>query len=161
MSAGLAAGRAPAAAAPDQALPTAGALTTYLVLGALFGIVLVKAEIVSWFRIQEMFRFGSFHMYGILGSAIAVAAAAIALVRRTRPRALDGSALSIPPKILGRGHRYWLGGSIFGLGWALTGACPGPLFALVGAGAPVMLVAIAGALAGTWIYGWARPRLPH
>ena len=152
---------APAVPAVDQALPTAAYLAVYLVLGGLFGILLVKAEIVSWFRIQEMFRFDSFHMYGILGSAIAVAAAAISLLRRARPRALDGSAISIPPKVLGRGDRYWLGGGIFGLGWALTGACPGPLFALVGAGATVMLVAVAGALIGTWIYGWARPRLPH
>jgi len=161
MSVAIAEPRAAGAAAPEQAVPTAGALVVYLLLGVLFGIVLVKAEIVSWFRIQEMFRFGSFHMYGILGSAIAVAAAAIGLVRRGLPRALDRSPISIPPKILGRGHRYWLGGATFGLGWALTGACPGPLFALVGAGATVMVVAIAGALAGTFLYGWLRPRLPH
>jgi hypothetical protein len=161
MSVAIAEPRAAAAAAPEQAVPTAGALVAYLLLGTLFGIVLVKAEIVLWFRIQEMFRFGSFHMYGILGSAIAVAAAAIELVRRARPRALDGSVISIPSKVLGRGHRYWLGGAAFGLGWALVGACPGPLFALVGAGASVMLVALAGALAGTLLYGWARPRLPH
>ena len=133
----------------------------YLVLGGLFGIVLTKAEIVSWFRIQEMFRFQSFHMYGVMCSAVAVAAAAIGLLRRFDVHTLGGEPISIPAKELGKGYRYWIGGTIFGAGWALTGACPGPLFALVGSGASVFAVAVISALVGTWVYGYLRPSLPH
>jgi len=133
----------------------------YLALGVLFGITLVKSEAVSWFRIQEMFRFQAFHMYGIMGSALAVAALSIALIKRFHIRTLDGEPIDIPPKELGRGHRYWAGGAIFGVGWALTGACPGPLFALVGAGATVLSAAVVSAVAGTWLYGYLRPQLPH
>ena len=136
-------------------------LIWYFVLGSLFGVVLTKAEIVSWFRIQEMFRFEAFHMYGIIGSAIAVAAVSVALLRRTGMRAVTGESISIPQKKLGRGYRYWIGGSLFGVGWALTGACPGPMFALVGAGSSVFIVTVLSALAGTWVYGYLRPRLPH
>jgi hypothetical protein len=136
-------------------------LPLYFVLGLFFGVVLIKSEVVSWWRIQEMFRFQSFHMYGILGSAVAVAGASLALIRRLGARTLDGEEIVITPKALGRGYRYWIGGGLFGIGWALTGACPGPLFALVGSGVTVMLVAIASALAGTWAYGHLRPRLPH
>lgn len=135
------------------------ALAPYFVLGTLFGIVLTKAEAVSWFRIQEMFRFGAFHMYGIIASAVVVAAAAIAILRRSHRRALNGEEIALQPKT--GFHRYWIGGSIFGIGWALTGACPGPLFVLVGGGVTVMLVAIASALAGTFVYGLVRRRLPH
>jgi uncharacterized protein len=116
----------------------------YLLLGVCFGIVLTKSEVVSWFRIQEMFRFQSPRMYEIIVSAVVVAAASVALIKR-----------------LGRGIRYAVGGTMFGLGWALTGACPGPLFALVGNGVTVMLAAIVSALAGTWLYGFLRPKLPH
>jgi uncharacterized membrane protein YedE/YeeE len=133
----------------------------YLALGAFFGVTLVKSEVVSWFRIQEMFRFEAFHMYGIIGSALAVAAASLAVIRRFQIRTIAGDPISLAPKELGRGYRYWIGGTIFGLGWALTGACPGPLFALVGAGVTVVAVSVASAIAGTWAYGYLRPRLPH
>lgn len=133
----------------------------YFVLGCLFGIVLTKSEVVSWFRIQEMFRFQSFHMYGVMGSAVAVAAASIGLLRRFGVQTFTGEPISIPVKELGKGYRYWIGGTIFGVGWALTGACPGPLFALVGSGEIVFAVAVISALAGTWIYGYLRPSLPH
>lgn len=136
-------------------------LLPYFALGVFFGVVLTKSEVVSWYRIQEMFRFQSFHMYGIIGSALALALASVALLRRVRARTLSGEEIALPPKEIGRGHRYWIGGTIFGLGWALTGACPGPLFALVGAGATTFTVAIGAALAGTWVYGALRPKLPH
>jgi hypothetical protein len=123
--------------------------------------VLVKSEVVSWFRIQEMFRFQSFHMYGIIGSAVVVAAASIVLLRRVGARTLKGEPISIPAKELGRGYRYWIGGTLFGVGWALTGACPGPLFALIGGGTSVFAAAVVSALAGTWLYGYVRPYLPH
>jgi uncharacterized protein len=133
----------------------------YFLLGSLFGVVLTKAEIVSWFRIQEMFRFGAFHMYGIIASAIAVAAVSVALLRQTGMHTVSGESISIPAKTLGRGYRYWIGGALFGVGWALTGACPGPMFALVGAGSSVFVVTVLSALAGTWVYGYLRPHLPH
>jgi len=148
------------AAGPSAAAPArVTALVPYFVLGGAFGIVLTKSEAVSWFRIQEMFRFGSFHMYGILMSAVLVTAAGIALLRRGAHRALNGEPIEIPRKV--GLQRYWLGGTVFGIGWALTGACPGPLFALVGSGLTVYVVAIVSALAGTWVYGLLRPRLPH
>jgi len=137
------------------------ALLVYLLLGIAFGIVLTKSEVLSWFRIQEMFRFQSLRMYEIIGSAVVTATASVALIKRLRLKSAYGEAIAIPPKQLGTGIRYAVGGTIFGLGWALTGACPGPLFALVGAGIPVLAVAILSALLGTWIYGWLRPRLPH
>ena len=136
-------------------------LLPYFLLGGAFGIVLVEAEVVSWFRVQEMFRFDAFHMYGIIGAAVATAALSLLVIRRLGLRADDGTPLGFGPKKLGRGVRYLAGGTTFGLGWALTGACPGPLVALVGAGAPVMVVTIVSALAGTWTYGMLRPRLPH
>ena len=135
------------------------ALAPYVAIGIAFGIVLTKGEVVSWFRIQEMFRFGAFHMYGVLMSAVAVTAAGIAMLRRTERHALNGEEIALRSKT--GFHRYWIGGSIFGVGWALTGACPGPLFVLVGDGVTVMLVAIVSALAGTWLYGRIRSRLPH
>lgn len=136
-------------------------MTPYFFLGVLFGIVLTKSEAVSWFRIQEMFRFQSFHMYGILASAVVVAGVAIALIKRYHVKTLHGETVVIAPKAMGRGIRYWAGGSLFGIGWAFTGACPGPLFALVGSGLTVFLVPVVAALAGTYAYGWLRPRLPH
>lgn len=136
-------------------------LFLYLIVGVLFGLLLSKTEVISWYRIQEMFRFQSFHMYGIIGSAIVTAAASVRLLRAAGVKAIDGSDLTMPPKEMGTGTRYWLGGSFFGIGWALTGACPGPLFALVGNGMSVYVVAIASALAGTWVYGHTRHRLPH
>ena len=137
------------------------ALPVYLAMGTLFGIVLTKSEVISWFRIQEMFRFQAFHMYGIIGSAVAVAFAGLQLIRRLGARTLGGAPIVLPPKTLGTGTRYWLGGTLFGLGWALVGACPGPLFALLGNGIAVILVPIASALAGTWTYGALKSRLPH
>jgi uncharacterized membrane protein YedE/YeeE len=136
-------------------------LLAYLFLGVAFGAVLTKSEVLSWFRIQEMFRFQSPRMYEIIASAVVVAAASVALIKRLRLKTISGEPIAIPPKKLGLGVRYAVGGTIFGLGWALTGACPGPLFALVGNGVTVMIAAIASALAGTWLYGWRRPKLPH
>ena len=140
---------------------TIGRLLPYLLVGIYFGIIFTKSEVISWYRIQEMFRFQAFHMYGIIGSAVVVAAISVQIIKRKGIRSLDGSVISIPPKVLGKGTRYWFGGMIFGLGWALTGACPGPMFALVGAGVPAMLVAILAAVAGTYTYGVLRPKLPH
>ena len=130
-------------------------------LGTAFGIILVQGGIVSWFKIHEMFRFEAFHMYGVIGSALAVAMASLWIIRRRALHSMDGQPIAIPPKVLGGGVRYLAGGSIFGVGWGLTGACPGPLVAQIGAGATVMLVAAISAYAGTWTYGLLRPRLPH
>jgi len=137
------------------------ALVLYFALGAAFGVGLTQSEVLSWFRIQEMFRFQSPRMYEIIASAIATAAASLALLRRLGISTMQGEPIHIPPKKLGRGTRYVVGGTLFGVGWAFTGACPGPLFALVGNGIPVMIAAIASALAGTWLYGALRPKLPH
>jgi uncharacterized membrane protein YedE/YeeE len=154
----------PEPSAAREADPEAGkgwALVLYLLLGGAFGITLIRGEVVSWFRIQEMFRFQAFHMYGVLGSAIAVAAAGMALLRRARVKALSGEMISIPPKTLDRGIRYILGGTLFGIGWSFTGACPGPLFALVGYGVATAPIVLAAAILGTWLYGFLHPRLPH
>ena len=146
--------------APDAGISPLG-LLVYLLLGTAFGVILVKSEVVSWFRIQEMFRFESFHMYGIIGSAIAVAALSIQLIKRFDVKTFGGDSITIPPKVWGRGYRYWIGGLLFGLGWALLGACPGPMFALIGAGYPIIFVALFSALLGTWAYSYLRPKLPH
>jgi uncharacterized membrane protein YedE/YeeE len=136
-------------------------LMIYTALGALFGIVLTKSQVISWFRIQEMFRFQSVYMYATFASAVIVAAIGLRMIAWRHVRSMNGEPIVVPPKTLGRGTRYWLGGICFGLGWALIGACPGPLFALLGNGVSVMLVPIASALAGTWVYGMMRSRLPH
>jgi len=141
-------------------------LLPYLLLGILFGVTLTKAEVVSWFRIQEMFRFQAFHMYGIIGSAIAVAAVLRRFVKRPPNSSSVDTLCGEEPaqgddETTGRGYRFWIGGTIFGLGWALTGACPGPLFVLIGGGVTVMIVAVLSALAGTLTYGYLRSRLPH
>ena len=137
-------------------------LLVYLLLGIGLGIVFIESEVISWFRIQEMFRFQSFHMYGTIGSAVAVGALSVWLIRRFQPRTIRGDVIVIPPKertpVL---RRYWIGGTIFGAGWALLGACPGPIFALIGTGATVLLVALASAVAGTWVYAHVRHILPH
>ena len=141
--------------------PTVRPHLLYLLAGTYFGIVLTKTEVISWYRIQEMFRFQSFHMYGVIGAAVAVAALAVSYLKRKQVTTIEGEPIVIQPKVMGRGYRYWIGGSLFGLGWALTGACPGPLFALAGNGVTVVVVAIASAVAGTWTYGLLRPKLPH
>ena len=131
-------------------------------LGVYLGVVFTKAEVISWFRIQEMFRFQSFHMYGIIGSAVGVAAAGTWLVRRLGLHTLTGGPIDMAgPPWRGAGARYWMGGTLFGVGWAMTGACPGPMFALLGTGLSVMAVAMASALLGVLAYGWIGPRLPH
>jgi hypothetical protein len=146
-------------------LPTgargARGLALYMLMGLYFGVVITKAEVVSWFRIQEMFRFQSFHMYGIIGTAVLVAAVSVALIRRARLESFFGEPIAIAPKALGKGVRYLAGGTVFGLGWAITGACPGPLLALIGNGVTVMLATLVSAALGTWVYGYLRPRLPH
>ena len=136
-------------------------MIAYFLIGGVFGVLMMEAEVLSWFRIQEMFRFDAFHMYGIMGSAVAVAGVSLFVIRRLGLRGADGEPLALAPKVVGSGRRYILGGAIFGLGWGLTGACPGPLVALVGGGVPVMAAALVSALAGTWVYGLLRPRLPH
>jgi uncharacterized membrane protein YedE/YeeE len=136
-------------------------LVPYFLLGGAFGFVLLEAEAVSWFRIQEMFRFDAFQMYGIILSAVFTAMVSLQMIRRLGLVDVEKKPLSLEPKKVGKGIRYVVGGAVFGLGWSFTGACPGPLVALVGAGMPVMLVAIVSALLGTWTYGLLRARLPH
>ena len=131
----------------------------YIAAGILFGIVLVKAEIISWFRIQEMFRLQSFHMYGIIGSAVVVGMISIAVIKKFKLKTIYGEPITISPKSFNKGQIY--GGLLFGFGWALTGACPGPLYAQIGAGATVVIVTLLSAIAGTWVYGYFRDKLPH
>lgn len=131
----------------------------YLALGILFGLLLVKGEIVSWYRIQEMFRLQSFHMYGVIGSAVMVGMASVFLIKRFKIKSLTGEAIVFHPKKFNKGQV--IGGLMFGFGWALTGACPGPMFAQLGTGVTVISVVIASALAGTWMYGALREKLPH
>lgn len=130
----------------------------YLVLGTLFGIVLTKSEVISWFRIQEMFRFQAFHMYGVIGSAIVVGLVSIQLIKRNHLKTINGEKITLADKKYN--HGTWIGGTIFGLGWALTGACPGPLFAQLGSGVGSAAVLILAALAGTWTYSALREMLP-
>ncbi len=131
----------------------------YVVVGLLFGIVFIKAEIVSWYRIQEMFRLQSFHMYGVIGSAVAVGLISVLLIRRFNIRTIYGEKIVFHPKEFNKGNV--IGGLMFGLGWAITGACPGPLFAQIGSGATVIAVTLLSAIAGTWTYGYFRDKLPH
>ncbi len=131
----------------------------YGAVGVFFGIVFVKAEIVSWFRIQEMFRLDSFFMYGVIGTAIVVGMVSIQLIKRYNIKTLQGETVKIAPKQFHWGQP--IGGLLFGFGWAITGACPGPLFAQIGAGFGVVLVTLLSALAGTWVYGAIRAKLPH
>lgn len=133
----------------------------YLAAGIFFGFVLVKSEVISWFRIQEMFRFDAFHMYGIIGLAVIVAMGSIQVIKKLNLEDSKGNKITVPPKDPSQVSRYLLGGTLFGFGWALTGACPGPLFTLAGAGYGVILIPIASAILGTWVYGLLRPKLPH
>jgi uncharacterized membrane protein YedE/YeeE len=131
----------------------------YLFAGILFGILLVKAEVISWFRIQEMFRLESFHMYGVIGSAVAVGIISVWLIKKFNIKTVHGEAIELHPKQFNKGQI--IGGLIFGFGWAITGACPGPLFALIGNGATVVIAILLSAVAGTWVYGLLRNKLPH
>jgi uncharacterized protein len=133
----------------------------YFFIGLYFGIVLVKGEAVSWFRMQEMFRLQGAKMFLIFASAVVTSAIGVALIKRSRLRTVSGDPIEIPPKDFGTGRRYIIGSVIFGAAWAITGACPGPMFALAGTGVSVMIVVIVAALAGAWVYGLLRPRLPH
>jgi uncharacterized membrane protein YedE/YeeE len=131
----------------------------YLFAGLLFGIVLVKSEVISWFRIQEMFRLQSFHMYGVIGSAIAVGMLSVWLIKRFKVKTIHGEKIEFVNKKFNKGNIY--GGLLFGFGWAITGACPGPLFGQIGMGATVIIVTLLSAIAGTWVYGLIREKLPH
>jgi uncharacterized membrane protein YedE/YeeE len=131
----------------------------YMLLGILFGIVFVKAEVISWYRIQEMFRFHSFHMYGVIGSAVIVGIVSVWIIKTFTIRTIQDERVVFYKK-----RFHWgqvIGGIIFGLGWAITGACPGPLFAQIGSGFLVVIVTFLSAIAGTWIYGLLSERLPH
>ncbi len=130
----------------------------YLVAGVFFGVVLVKSEVVSWFRIQEMFRLQSFHMYGVIGAGVVVGIISVFLIKKLKIKTVQGEAIEFQDKKFTKGQV--IGGVIFGLGWAITGACPGPLFAQLGAGVTVVVVTILSAVAGTWVYGKFRERLP-
>lgn len=131
----------------------------YSAWGLLFGIVFYKAEIISWFRIQEMFRLESFHMYGVIGTAVVVGMISVQLIKRTKIKTIQGEAVVIATKTYNKGQIY--GGLLFGLGWAITGACPGPLFAQAGAGFSVIIVTFFSAVLGTYVYGLLRDKLPH
>jgi len=131
----------------------------YLVVGMIFGIVFVKAEIISWFRIQEMFRFESFHMYGVIGTAVVVGMISVQIIKARKAKSIEGEAIVIHDKEFSKGQIF--GGLIFGLGWAITGACPGPLFAQIGAGFTVVIVTFLSAVLGTLVYGKFRDKLPH
>ena len=131
----------------------------FAVAGILFGIILIKSEVISWFRIQEMFRLQSFHMYGVIGSAIVVGIISILIIKKFKIRSIDGEEIRFETKEFNKGQVY--GGLLFGFGWALTGACPGPLFAQIGTGATVIIVTLFSAIIGTWFYGYLREKLPH
>ncbi|MGK0387993.1 MAG: putative membrane protein YedE/YeeE [Maribacter sp.] len=132
----------------------------FLLVGILFGIVMTKAEIISWYRIYEMFRFESFHMYGIIGSAVILGVIMVQIMKHKEMKDISGTEVKFNPKQMSV-TRYLLGGTIFGLGWALSGTCPGPMFVLVGYGYLSILLVIGGAILGTFVYGLIRDKLPH
>ena len=132
----------------------------FLVIGIFFGILMTKAEVVSWYRIYEMFKFESFHMFGILSSAVIIGLVAVWFIKKRNIRSIEGTPIKFNPKNMGV-SRYLIGGIIFGLGWALTGACPGPMFVLLGQGASVIVVVLLSAVMGTFMYGLLRDKLPH
>lgn len=136
------------------------AYLAYLLIGTFFGFVMTKSEAISWYRIQEMFRFESFHMYGIIGTAVVLGALGVALMKRFEVKTYKKTELHLNPKDMSI-PRYLFGGTIFGLGWALTGACPGPMFTLLGQGIWAIGIVILSAMAGTYLYGAFRHRLPH
>ena len=133
--------------------------TKYLIMGIIFGIILVKSEVISWYRIQEMFRLQSFHMFGVIGSAVVTGIIAIWMIKAFNIKTIKGERIELPAKKFNKGQIY--GGMIFGFGWAITGACPGPLFAQIGSGFSVITVTLLSAIAGTWVYGLLREKLPH
>ena len=132
----------------------------YLFIGFFFGFLMTKSEAISWFRIQEMFLFDSFHMYGIMGTAVLIGMLVVRLIKASKMKSLDGEPIQIQPKEMSY-KRYLFGGTIFGLGWSMTGACPGPLYVLVGNGYLVFIVVILSATIGTFVYGLLRNKLPH
>lgn len=132
----------------------------YILAGLFFGFVAVKSEVVSWFRILEMFHFDSFHMYGIIGSAVVIGIISIQIIKRFQMKDMKGEQISVDDKEM-TPKRYIIGGSLFGLGWALVGACPGPMYALVGSGYWIILVPMFFAFLGTMTYGMIREKLPH
>jgi uncharacterized membrane protein YedE/YeeE len=132
----------------------------FLLVGFFFGIILTKSEAVSWYRIFEMFRFESFHMYGIIGVAVLTGFLSIQFFKKTAAKDIDGKSISIPDKEKGS-FRYWIGGLFFGLGWGLVGSCPGPIFILIGAGIYPVIIILIGALVGTFVYGLLKDKLPH
>jgi len=132
----------------------------YLVIGIFFGITMFKSEAASWFRIYEMFRFEAFHMYGIIGVAVGLGVVTIQLIKRFDLKSFYGDKINIASKEKSF-IRYILGGTIFGLGWALAGACPGPMFTLIGAGFLPILIVIIAAVLGTFVYGVLKDKLPH
>ena len=138
---------------------TFGSLIKYLFLGIGFGIVLVKAEVISWFRIQEMFRLESFHMYGVIGTAVVVGLISVQIIKQFKVKSLSGEPIKLDAKPFSKGQIF--GGLFFGFGWALTGACPGPIYAQIGTGVTVFIVTLLSALVGTWFYGLLREKLPH
>lgn len=131
----------------------------YLFAGVVFGIILVKSEVISWFRIQEMFHLQSFHMYGVIGSAVVTGIISVFIIKKLNIKTIYGEKIELPTKKFNKGQIY--GGLLFGFGWALTGACPGPMFAQIGTGALVVIVSVLSAIAGTWTYGYFREKLPH
>ena len=131
----------------------------YILIGIFFGIVFVKAEIVSWFRIQEMFRLASFHMYGVIGTAVVVATISTLIIKKFKIKTITGEEVIFSERPFNKGNI--IGGLCFGFGWALTGACPGPMYGLIGSGFPVFVVALLSAVAGTYVYGLLQDKLPH
>jgi uncharacterized protein len=148
---------------PAETAPTKPAsLVVYFLVGVFLGLIFIKSEVASWFRIQEMFRFQAVHMYGVIGLAVGVGAISVALMKRFGVRTVRGDEIAWPDAASMKPQRHHIvGGTIFGLGWGLAGACPGPLFALIGSGLPIMGVALLGALVGAWSYGLLKPSIPH
>lgn len=132
----------------------------YLILGIYFGIVLIKGEVVSWYRIQEMFHFQSFHMFGIIGSAVIVGLVSVMLLKKTGLKSIDGKEI-VPEKKPLKPYANLIGGILFGLGWAITGACPGPVYSLIAAGYGSMAIVLVAAFAGVFAYAGLKSRLPH
>jgi uncharacterized membrane protein YedE/YeeE len=135
------------------------AFIKYILAGAAFGIILVKSEVISWFRIQEMFRLQSFHMYGVIGSAVVTGIISVFIIKKLKLKTIEGDSIDLPNRPFSKGQIF--GGTLFGFGWALTGACPGPLYAQIGAGSTVTIVTVLSAIAGTWVYARLQKKLPH